>query len=248
MSIAGLVPYNDVTSPLTVLGVSPGQARDYIADAEIKLAASMRKSISAVWGAGDGFGGLDTLSARLASGTLFVHVIGNLTITDVLLSASASNPIMPSGFTWRRRVGAVLLDASANVTPALWRPDGTVDFMAPIRMPNTNPIDPGALILPVPVGLKVRPKLFVVPWPNAAGYYMLLRDPDLVPPPNYADDPVTFYSEACVYSPANVVTASIIDHVWTDMNAKLLYGVGPTASGIVGIIIVQGWFDPREPL
>lgn len=248
MDIIGLTPYIDVASPLVSLGVAPGQAEDHINSVDIVLTASLVKRIDAIWSVGSNAGGLDALTARRVNGTLFIFVIGNPTtlVIDILLSASAINPVMPSGFVWSRRVAAVLLDASQNLLPALWRSDGSVDLMTPIRIGNTLPVDPVIFPLPSPVGAKMRPKLLAVLFPDTVGYWLLARDPDLVPPPTYAADPPTFLNESVAYSPANVITSAMIDSVWTDSNASIMWGVGPLISGITVTMILQGWLDPRD--
>lgn len=68
--------------------------------------------------ASSGAGGLDT-GTEAASTWYYVFVIYDPTTQNVaaLISVSASAPVMPSGYTYSRRVGAIRNDAASN----LWR-------------------------------------------------------------------------------------------------------------------------------
>jgi len=101
-----------------------GAARIWVSDGTddriVNFAAEVKR-IDAAWAAGTNEGGLDT--GTVANSTwYYVYAIYNPT-TDVagyLLSASASSPTMPSGYTYKRLLcdeiaAAVLTDGSANV-------------------------------------------------------------------------------------------------------------------------------------
>lgn len=100
--------------------ISPGQRRNTANTTNMDLAAAITKRIDAAWAAGNNAGGLDTGTVA-ANKTYFLHVIKNTTtnVVDVLFSLSPTAPAMPSGYTARRRLGAVLTDASANIHPFL---------------------------------------------------------------------------------------------------------------------------------
>jgi len=82
-----------------------------------------------------GANGLDT-GTEAANTWYFVWVIYNPTTATVaaLLSASSTDPTMPEGYTFKRRVGAVRNDGSSNFIPFVQRgsqliyiPDGDLD-------------------------------------------------------------------------------------------------------------------------
>lgn len=100
--------------------ISPGQRRNTANTTNMDLAAAITKRIDAAWAAGNNAGGLDTGTVA-ANKTYFLHVIKNTTtnVVDVLFSLSPTAPAMPSGYTARRRLGAVLTDANANIHPFL---------------------------------------------------------------------------------------------------------------------------------
>ena len=101
---------------VTQLDIDEGEARDITNAEDIRLtAAAFNKTLSA-FVAGSGNGSLDTGS--IASSTWYnVFLIKNVTsgAVDVLISVSMS-PTMPSGYTVRRWVGAILTDGSSQIT------------------------------------------------------------------------------------------------------------------------------------
>ena len=81
----------------------------------LRLASSLTKQLNVAWSAGVG-GCLDTGSE--ASSTWYhVWLIGNPTsgAVDFLASTSATSPTMPSGYTIKRRVGAVYNNGSSSI-------------------------------------------------------------------------------------------------------------------------------------
>jgi hypothetical protein len=102
----------------TTVGIATGFARNEDSGTafNMTLASAITKSLS-TWAAGTGNGGLDTGS--IAASTWYeVWLIrkdsdGSI---DALLSLSATAPTMPSGYTARRRLGAIKTDGSSQVT------------------------------------------------------------------------------------------------------------------------------------
>lgn len=78
--------------------------------------AALTKRLDASWVAGNNNGGLDA-GSKANSTWYYLHAIYNPTtlVSDYLLSASATSPTLPSGFTHRRRVGAVLTDSGGSI-------------------------------------------------------------------------------------------------------------------------------------
>lgn len=101
---------------VTQLDIDEGEARDATNAEDIRLTtAAFNKTLSA-FVAGSGNGSLDTGS--IATSTWYnVFIIKNITsaAVDVLISASMS-PTMPSGYTVRRWIGAILTDGSSQIT------------------------------------------------------------------------------------------------------------------------------------
>lgn len=79
--------------------------------------ATITKQIDATWSVGDDAGGLDT--GTVASDTwyhMWVIMRADTHVVDFLFSLSETAPTMPTGYTYRRRIGSVLTDGSANIT------------------------------------------------------------------------------------------------------------------------------------
>lgn len=97
-------------------GVAEGAACDSTGAKWYGLPAAFTKTTGA-WAVGSGFGALDTGS--IANSTWYhVYLItkADLSVTDVLISTSATSPTMPSGYTLKRRIGSLLTDGSAHWT------------------------------------------------------------------------------------------------------------------------------------
>ena len=79
------------------------------------------KQIDALWASGSLAGGLDT--GTVANNTWYaIYAIYNPTTTfaDYLFSASFTAPTLPSGYTKKKLIGALLTDGSANILPGKW--------------------------------------------------------------------------------------------------------------------------------
>lgn len=85
-------------------------------DAEWIDLAAITKQIDAAWAVGSAAGGMDTGS--VAADTWY-HVWAILRsdtgVTDALFSTSVSAPTMPTNYDYKRRIGSVLTDSSANI-------------------------------------------------------------------------------------------------------------------------------------
>lgn len=96
--------------------IAAGAGRDNSGSKNIELSSAITKQIDAAWAVGSGAGGLDT-------GTVtndvwyYVWVIKRTDtgVVDALFSTSSSSPTMPTNYDVKRRVAAVLTDASSNI-------------------------------------------------------------------------------------------------------------------------------------
>ena len=94
--------------------VQPGQAADSSNSEMMRLLASMTKTMAA-WVAGTGNGALDT--GTIANATWYhVFLIKNPLggALDILISTSPTAPVMPSGFTLKRRIGGMFVDGTTK--------------------------------------------------------------------------------------------------------------------------------------
>jgi|GEM_PF-6087722 len=241
-SISGLVPYNDAVSPLTVIGVSPRTARNSTNDVDIVLVSGILKRIDAAWAAGSGQGGLDTGTVAIYA-TYHLFVIRNPTsgAIDVLISASASSPLLPSGFTQFRRIAALKTNDNANIYPGVWYANGEFAF---------NPPPPHTMLAPTsvtlwetfgPTGVKTKVKYMV----NAndydtgnPGFAVVFRDPALGIP--------TTFGQFAAWKPDGIATTEVLE-AWTDNLARVYQGglfSRPSSQLLQSYII--GWTDHRD--
>jgi hypothetical protein len=113
--LAGLGLSNDVGAPQTTIDVAVGQCLADDQATTINLVAPFTKVINGLWVPGTGGAGLDVGSV---SALTFYHVwvIYNptLALTDILFSLSAISPTLPSGYTAKRRLGAMFVDGSSH--------------------------------------------------------------------------------------------------------------------------------------
>ena len=116
--INGFILSNDATAPNTVLDIAVGQCIDSTNAKGIVLASALTKSLASNWVSGTGNGGLDT-GTKATSTWYHVFIILNATsgAVDVLFSTSATNPLLPTGYTYFRRIGSIYTNSSGNITP-----------------------------------------------------------------------------------------------------------------------------------
>jgi len=115
--LAGLTLSNDSGNPNTVLDISQGVAVDDTQALAMTLTVAGYGKSTAAWAFGSGNGALDT--GTIAANTWYhVFLIGQANGTvDALFSTSVSAPTMPNGFTFKRRLGSVKTNASAQLIP-----------------------------------------------------------------------------------------------------------------------------------
>ena len=115
-AITGLTLANDGTNPNTHITIAVGQARDSTDTVDLKLTTGLTKRLDAAWAVGTGNGALDAGSVAGNKG-YHVFLIRRTSdgLLDVLMSLSAVNPVMPSGWAAFRRIGAILVNASTFI-------------------------------------------------------------------------------------------------------------------------------------
>ncbi|WP_370195203.1 MULTISPECIES: hypothetical protein [Aurantimonas] len=152
--IWGLTTGNNAADPTNDIDVALGYAADVSNEVRLVLPAAMTKRLDAPWAAGSGNGGLDTGS--IADGTYFSHLIGKADgTTDVLLSASPTAPTMPSGYTFRRRIGSFI--RSGGVIRPFYQIGDRFLYKTEIVDRTSTAAADTALTMSVPTGIVVWP-------------------------------------------------------------------------------------------
>ena len=124
----------------TSFSVSAGQGVSSDNTTVINLASAITKLTGGTWVAGNNQNGLDT--GALANSTWYhVYLIfdpATLT-TDVLFSANATTPSLPTGYTKYRRVGSVLTGPSTAPLVTIVQNGDRFDLAAPVVEYNATP-------------------------------------------------------------------------------------------------------------
>jgi hypothetical protein len=154
--IQGLVLSNNSGDANNRVDIGAGRAKGGVR--VVINASTMTKRLDAVWAAGSGNGGLDT-GSKAPGATYHVHSITNNSTGafDALFSLSAAAPSVPSGWSTVQRLGAVVLDASANIRPFRQRLNWFI-LKSPVDDYTGGQRAMAPLALTVPNGVPVRSK------------------------------------------------------------------------------------------
>lgn len=236
-ALFGLTMMNGVGAPLQEITILPGICTDLEGQAFIKLETTISKYLGFAWGAGTLNGGLDT-GVRAANTTYHVWVIKNPTsgVVDALFSTSATNPVMPTGYTLKRRIGAILTEAGSSDIRPFKQVGGWFYWTTPEV--DANNITLGAaqnVALSVPAGIKVRAEFSIVVV-SSLGYptrFTSICDPDVSNADIYHNVMATIASETrallvqCQTNTARCISA---------------YGSGT----LLMSVYTRGWYDGRD--
>jgi len=116
----GLICSNDTDADHDV-AISVGGVKDATNTVNMTLAAILTKRIDAAWAVGDNNGGLDGTESSGgtpdASTMYYIWLIkrSDTGVVDALYSESPTSPTMPTNYDYKRLIGAVLTDGSANI-------------------------------------------------------------------------------------------------------------------------------------
>lgn len=159
----GFTMSNNATTPNTTVDIGAGAARSADNTVDIKLDVTLRGILQASgsWAAGDNQNKLDT-GARANSTWYHVFAIRKTSdgTGDLLFSLSATAPTMPSGYAGFRWIGAILVNASGNITPFVnigreffWK-----DLVQDAFSSGTPPVNL-SITLRVPTGVRVKARV-----------------------------------------------------------------------------------------
>lgn len=139
--------------------VAPGSAGSDDADVSavlMRLAAARTKQADATFAEGNNAGGMISGNTLPTSGTVHVWLIMKADGTvDVCFSTSLS-PTLPTGFVYKRRIGSLRTDASANIRNFVQVGDEFI-LLAPVQDSTTTGLGTTAVLFActVPVGFPV---------------------------------------------------------------------------------------------
>lgn len=105
----GLIWGRDGTDPVNTVNIFPGSCASDDGSVDITITASpYQKKLNATFSPGSGNGGLDT-GSRSANTWYYIYAIKNPSTgaSDILFSTSRTSPVLPSGYTKKRMIGAI---------------------------------------------------------------------------------------------------------------------------------------------
>lgn len=176
--LAGFTLSNNGTDATNDIDIASGVCLDSTNTKFLKLASGITKRLDAAWSVGTGQGGLDTGS--LSDTTYHAYAIGRLDtgVVDIIFSASASAPTLPTDYTVYRRIGSVLRRSGALLAFSQNGDEFLLDN-PPLDIDVSNQGTTAVLrALTVPLGIKVSAKVRVR-GSNASGWVMLFSSPDV---------------------------------------------------------------------
>jgi len=245
----GLTLSNDGVSPNTVLDIAAGQCRDFSNVDNMVLGSAYTKSTGS-WAVGSGNGALDTGAVTTFS-TYHVFLIKRTDsgVVDILFSLSPTAPTMPSGYTEKRRIGAILTDSSAHIYPFVQYND---EFLLSNPGQNVNVTNPGTAAvlhgLSVPTGIQVWAKIRgYVKQANNNNNYLLITSPDesdRVPNATTGDADVGALNNSGGGPPQISFKQDVRTNTSGQIRTRLSYSDISTSLAIT----TYGWIDPRGRL
>ena len=244
--IDGLILSNDATDPAKDIGIAEGEARDDGNAETLVLSSALIKKLDASWAVGTNAGGLDGTEsvAGTPDADTWYHAWlirrSDTGVVDVLFSESATAPTMPTNYDQKRRIGAVLFDATPDIIGFIQHGDMFRWKTRPLELTTTAPSSTGALVtMSVPLGVKTE-ILFrwtIYDWTFS---YIIFTSPD--------EDDI-----APTHSNADIMTSNAVNgrhtgqtSVISDTSSQLRYRADDATLNTSGLrLFTLGWIDPR---
>jgi len=199
--------------------------------------SAITKQLDAAWAVGTNAGGLDTGS--IADTTYHIWVINrpDTDVTDVLFSASATAPTMPTNYTKKKCIGSIVRISGAIRLFAQYGNQFVIHTpLLDINDTGTGSSAKTGTLASIPTGVKVKALINSSVVSNGTYVYISSLDSaDLAPAGNAA--PLS----------SNGTGAGANNHayteVWTNTSAQIRYRASTNDTFRVAPI---GWFDPRR--
>lgn len=236
--IDGLITSNaaDADHDITI---AVGSARDSTDSEDIVLGSTITKQIDAAWSVGTNAGGLDTGS--VANSTWYhVWLIkrSDTGVVDALFSTSVTAPTMPANYDYKRRIGSVLTNGSANIiafkqTGELWY------WMEPVVdvSVTTSPTAFTLATLTVPLGIVTEAVVRIDCSDTATSLATVWHGNQTTPAAvssglGFPRNPST-----------STVTQGATIFVFTDLSSRIYYAASLSTADVS--IRAMGWRDTR---
>lgn len=249
-TIGGLTVSNNISAPNTTFNVAAGSCRSSDDTEDITLVTGMTKSIASIWSAGSNLGARDTAATIQSNTGYHVYVIKNVSTgeVDVLVSTSATNPALPTGYTKFRRIWSLLTDASGYIRRFTQKGNHcqlltrTTDYAA-----TANGGGPNLRTLTVPQGRKYLLDLYFQSTGTASTYLSGIFDPDDGAPYSYGGSAQWAQIRRQAFKDASnnpISYETTMVRQWCNSN-KQVYTYSSDSSDVI-VLGVTGWFDDRD--
>ena len=235
--IDGYILSNNGSDASNDIDISAGACKDST-NAYALFGSAMTKRLDASWTAGTNQGGLDTGSE---ANSTWYHVWAILKDSDYsvdyLFSTSATAPTMPSGYTYKRRLGSIYNDSSGNIKPFSQYGDEFL-WKDPVLDLNGATLGSSASLwtLSVPTGVKVMIALSLGAT-SASSNYGVLTCPD------QTDVAPSFIGAGGIeFQDASIQPIL----AWAKIRSNTSAQIRARATGNITIYLrTLGWIDPR---
>lgn len=236
----GLTLSNNGTDTTNDIDIATGIAIDATNAKFIKLASGLTKRLDSGWAVGTNQGGLDTGSIANTTYHVWLIMRSDTGVVDVLFSASASSPTMPSNYDYKRRIGSIVRSGGA-ILAFIQYGDNFLWSIPLVDFNGTPGTSATTLALTLPTGVAVTAQLSLQLGTTGAN----IDSKVLVTALTQADtDPASIYQVAVRTAGDNRGYGSAATAlVPTDTSAQVRY----RRSGDATTLSLQtfGWFDTR---
>lgn len=248
--ISGLTLSNNGTDANNDIDIAAGCATvtDGSAWHLATLGSTLVKQLDATWAVGTNAGGLDTGSE---ANSTWYHVWliqrSDTGVVDVLFSASATAPTMPTNYDRKRRIGAIYNNSTGAIQAFTQHLDM---FLWAERAKDVSAANPGTSAvlrtLSVPLGIKVLAHWVgtIIDNGYASVTYGLITSPDMTDVAAAADvnNMNTNFSAVSGFV---VCTSNASGTTLTNTSSQVRSRLSLSDADITLRIQVEGWTDPR---
>src|SRR5580765_3351288 len=241
--LAGLTIKNG-TDTVNDVDIQPGECRDDSNSGDIVIGSVLTKQVDAAWAAGTNAGGRDaTTNATLVDNTYHLFVIRNPTtgVCDAMFSSNLAAPVLPSGFTQKRRIASLVRAAGAGGFGGLQPIIQLGDYfgLATVRLDISDGQAAGGVnsigFVSIPNGIKWLVAFSATFYTTGSIAQCRFSDPDQ-----------TDGNHVSMASPAASTASAGAFTVWCN-NARLVnWSIPYNPSGVCHLNIwIWGWWDTR---
>lgn len=240
--LSGLTLSNNGSDATNDIDIAAGACRDDTNTVDMVLASAVTKQLDAAWAVGTNAGGLDTGS--IANDVYHVWLIkrSDTGVVDVLFSASATSPTMPTNYDYKRRIGAIIRASAAIRT---FIQDGDL-FRLKASVLDVGSTNPGTSSITsavtVPDGINVG-WIGNVEFEAGAGTASALYIRDFG-----ANDEAASGSAAPLAFARVPASGQVMAHargIRTDTSAQIYWRVNASDANVIVRMATLGWLDSR---